>query len=116
MVDPTDFEIGKQLGAGASASVNIAIFKPNNQEVAIKSVNIYDQAKRKQFKTDLKVLSENDCPFLVKFYGGYFEKGSIKLVLEYMDVGSLDRVINKIKKMKEPFVSEAVLSKITQQV
>lgn len=108
--------IGKKLGIGASGTVHLAEYKPNGVTVAIKSVNVYDKAKRKQFKNDLKVLWDNNCPFLVKFHGAFFEEGSVKLVLEYMDLGSLDKVISKIKKQPEFRPSEAVLSKITQQV
>jgi serine/threonine protein kinase len=65
--------------------------------VAIKSINIYDKSKRRQLKNDLKVLFENNCPYLVNFYGAFFEEGSVKLVLEYMNLGSLDKIITKIK-------------------
>jgi serine/threonine protein kinase len=116
VVDPKDFVLGKKLGIGASGSVFLAVYKPTGLTVAIKSINIYDKAKRKQFKNDLKVLWDNNCPFLIKFFGAFFEEGSIKLVLEYMDLGSLDKVITKIKKQPKWIPSEAILSKITQQV
>jgi serine/threonine protein kinase len=116
VVDPKDFILGKKLGIGASGTVYQAVYKPNGVTVAIKAVNVYDKAKRKQFKNDLKVLWENNCPFLIKFHGAFFEEGSIKLVLEYMDLGSLDKVISKAKKQPKFQPHEAVLSKITQQV
>ena len=40
-------------------------------------------------KNDLKVLQDNNCPFLVKFYGAFYQEGTVKLVLEYMNLGSL---------------------------
>lgn len=67
-------------------------------------------------KNDLKVLQDNNCPFLVKFFGAFFFEGNVKIVLEYMDLGSLDKVIEKIKFNKKPCAPEAILSKITQEV
>ncbi len=115
VVDPNDFELGEYVGAGASGKVHIAKYKPTGITVAIKSINIYDKIKRKQFKNDLKVLSANDCELLVKFYGAFFETGNVKLVLEYMDLGSLDKVILKMRENKQ-MMPESVLSKITQEV
>lgn len=128
LLDPNDLDIGSFIGSGASGSVHLAVYKPTNLTVAVKSINIYDKDKRKQFKNDLKVLSDNDCHFLVKFYGAFFGEGSVKLVLEYMNLGSLDNVIKKVKNKLSsenvnftnspvsPFIPEAVLSKITQQM
>lgn len=84
--------------------------------VAIKSINIYDKSKRKQFKNDLKVLFENNCRHLVNFYGAFFEEGSVKLVLEFMNLGSLDKIISKIKSKTVPCTPENVLRKITKDV
>lgn len=55
----------------------------------IKCINIYDKDKRTQLKNDLKTLQDNNCPFLVRFYGAFFYEGTVKLVLEFMDLGSL---------------------------
>ena len=84
--------------------------------MAIKSINIYDKSKRRQFKNDLKVLSENNCNYLVKFYGAFFEEGSVKLVLEYMNLGSLDKLISKIKEQPQPCTPENVLRRMTKDV
>lgn len=83
--------------------------------MALKSISLYDKDKRAQLKNDLKVLQDSNCPFLVKFYGAFFYDGTVKLVLEYMDLGSLDRVIDKIKKKNQPCTPEAIISKITQK-
>jgi serine/threonine protein kinase len=116
VMDPSDFEIGNYIGAGASGSVYLAVYKPTGLTLAIKSINIYDKDKRKQFKNDLKVLSDNNCPFLVKFYGAFFQEGNVKLVLEYMNLGSLDKIIQRIRINKPPCTPENILSKITQEV
>lgn len=48
---------------------------------------------------DLKIFlygDYSDC--LVKFYGCYYETGYVKLVLEYMDMGSLRNVVKLVNK------------------
>jgi len=116
VVNPLDFKIGDSLGAGASGNVSMAVYKPNGMTVAIKSMNIYDKSKRQQFKNDLKTLGDNNCTYLVRCYGAFFEKGSVKLVLEYMNIGSLDKLIKKTKDNPAPCIPEQILSKITHQM
>lgn len=67
---------------------------------------------------DLRSLSKNECPFLVKFYGALFEEGTVKVALEMMDMGSIKDIIKMAKMNPEwregrPLVPEAVISKIT---
>ncbi len=39
---------------------------------------------------DSKVLLNNQkCENLIECYGAYYEEGSIKIILEYMDLGSI---------------------------
>lgn len=70
---------------------------------------------------DLRALSDNECPFLVQFYGAMFDEGTVKVALELMDMGSLKDLINLAKagphyRSGQPLFPEAVLAKITQQV
>jgi len=115
-IDPKKISIKECIGKGASGYVHKAIYKPNGKIMALKSINIYDKDKRKQLKNDMKVLQENDSPFLVKFYGAFFNEGTVKLALEYMDLGSLDKVIDKIKTKPQPCTPENVLSQITKSI
>ncbi|MCQ2817383.1 MAG: mitogen-activated protein kinase kinase [archaeon] len=111
-------EFGDFIGSGASGSVHIAKYIPKNITIAVKSINIYDPDKRKQFKNDFNVLHDNKCPFLVHFFGTLMDEGKIELLLEYMNLGSLDKIIETIreKKLKAPCVPEIILSKMTMQI
>jgi serine/threonine protein kinase len=80
------------------------------------SINIYDKNKRKQLKTDLLTLQDIDCPYIVRFYGAFFSEGMVKLAIEYMDLGSLDKIIDRIKNKPSPCTPEIILSKITKEV
>jgi serine/threonine protein kinase len=93
--------LGDFIGSGASGSVHIATYKPNNIQIAVKSINLYDKGTRKQFKNDLRLLVDNECPNLIRFYGAFFYEGNVKILLEYMNIGSLDRVIEMLKKKKK---------------
>lgn len=51
---------------------------------------------------DIKILLKNSikdensgyfCNFIVKLYGAYFDQGSVKVILELMDIGSLENII-----------------------
>jgi mitogen-activated protein kinase kinase 3 len=113
-----DFTIISKIGKGASAAVYKARHDPSETTYAIKSINIFDQAKRKQFVMDLKSLYKNMCPFLVQFYGAYYDEGSVKVVLEYMELGSIGSVLSLLKphyKLKDrSMIPEPILSKIMQ--
>ena len=58
------------------------------------------------------------CPFLVELYGAYYDEGSVKVVLELMDCGSLSDVVKKTKKhhVQEPYIEEPILARIAQQI
>lgn len=66
----------------------------------------------------MKVLSSNKCQNIVTFYGAYFTEGNVKILLEYMNMDSLDKALKTIKskKIKPPCIPENILSIITRQI
>lgn len=57
------------------------------------------------------------CNFLVNLYGAYFDNGSIKVVLELMDAGSLEGIIRIYRNKKVvPEIHEVVLAKVAVQI
>ena len=118
IIDPKDLEIGDFIGSGASGSVHLATYKPTNTVIAVKSINLYDKSTRKQFKNDLNVLSDNKCPNLIRFYGAFFSERNVKILLEYMNLGSLNGVIEMIQKknLTMPCLPEGILSQIVYQI
>lgn len=113
-----DFEIREKVGTGASGHVYKALYKPTGDFMALKSVNVFDQAKRRQLVNDLKSLYKNQCPFLVKFFGAYYEEGNVKIALELMELGSLGSIIKATSKLTKsiPKIPEVVLAGIAQQI
>lgn len=107
-----DLVVGAIVGKGSAGLVYRAHHKKLKRDVAVKSINIYEKDKRRQLLNDLKSLTAmsclNDqgvltipCDFLVNFYGGYLEEGNVKVVLEFMDKGSLKDLVKKRVKVGE---------------
>lgn len=61
--------------------------------LAIKIINVYDKSKRHQMYNELKAIKYQESPYLLKCYGAFFEDSSVRLVLEYMDCGSVESMI-----------------------
>lgn len=101
----------EELGHGAGGKVYKALYMPTFRLVAVKVIRVYDQKKRHQMVRELKSLYVNFVPLatatfgstsdsttqaaceeLVVFYDAYTnpEVGSVSIVLEYMDGGSLE--------------------------
>uniref|UniRef100_A0AAV1UNV8 Serine/threonine protein kinase n=1 Tax=Peronospora matthiolae TaxID=2874970 RepID=A0AAV1UNV8_9STRA len=104
----------EELGHGAGGKVYKALYMPTFMLVAVKIIRVHDQKKRHQMVRELKSLYVNFVPLasaafpstsaatssvaraaceeLVIFYDAYTnpELGSVSIVLEYMDGGSLE--------------------------
>lgn len=105
-VSQEDVSMKEVLGKGSAGTVYRANYKKTGVDVAVKVVNIFEKEKRKQLVNDLKALTlmsipdsqgmaSIPCPFLVNYYGGFFDEGSAKILLEYMDRRSLRDAIKK---------------------
>ena len=113
-----------KLGHGASGSVFKVYHEPTKKYMALKSINVFDQGKRKQLVNDLRSLKKNQCPFLVKFFGAYYEEGDVKIALELMELGSLGSMLKLVKEENEkneipntiPILSEQIIANIAFQV
>lgn len=85
-----DLIVGKRVGQGACSSVNRAKHKITGEMYAVKLFNVYDKSQRSQMLKEISMLLEIDCPSLIKLLGVFHSDGNIGLILEYMNVGSLD--------------------------
>lgn len=97
------------VGRGCSGQVFRARHRASGELFVIKVVNnVYDKAKRDQMLTEIRTLYSVESPFLVDFYGAYFEDHTLSLVLEFCALGSLDRLIlaSEGRGMPEPVVAQ----------
>lgn len=75
--------------------------------MAMKEIRLeLDDAKFAAIIMELDILHRCISPFIVSFYGAFFQEGSVYICLEFMDGGSVDNLYGD-------GVPEAVLKKIT---
>jgi mitogen-activated protein kinase kinase 1 len=109
-IDPNELEIGEVIGSGACSCVRKAVYKKSTL-VALKIINVFDAGHRNQLVEEVKSLYRTDWPAIVRFYGAFVREGSISIVLEFMDGGSLGNVLEQVGP-----VPEAVLANMTFEV
>ncbi|KAL4106005.1 hypothetical protein PRIC1_004059 [Phytophthora ramorum] len=118
------------LGRGASGVVHKALHVPSLMLVAVKVIPVFEHEKRHQLIAELKALYNNlstlsdaddaetarqsvACPELVCLYDAFMNpnEGNVSIVVEYMDGGSLQDIVDT-----GGCTSEVVLSNISLRV
>ena len=75
--------------------------------MAMKEIRLeLDEAKFAAIIMELDILHRCISPFIVDFYGAFFQEGAVYICMEYMDGGSIDKLYGE-------GVPEGVLRKIT---
>ncbi|KAF4595195.1 MAP kinase kinase PBS2 [Ophiocordyceps camponoti-floridani] len=75
--------------------------------MAMKEIRLeLDDAKFTTILKELVILHECISPYIIDFYGAFFQEGAVYICIEYMDGGSID-------KLYDGGISENVLRKIT---
>ncbi|XP_055344815.1 dual specificity mitogen-activated protein kinase kinase 1-like [Paramacrobiotus metropolitanus] len=107
-----DLEKLGELGVGSGGVVWKVQHRPTGIIMARKIVHLEVKPEtRNQILTELKVMNECSCPFVVGFYGSFSENRDINILMEYMDGGSLDRIVSQGIR-----IPETILGKITVAV
>lgn len=87
----------KQATAGVTTGIVMAM-----KEIRLE----LDEAKFAAIIMELDILHRCISPFIVDFYGAFFQEGAVYICMEYMDGGSIDKLYGD-------GVPESVLQKIT---
>lgn len=75
--------------------------------MAMKEIRLeLDEAKFTTILKELVILHECSSPYIIDFYGAFFQEGAVYMCIEYMDGGSIDKIY-------AGGIPEAVLRKIT---
>lgn len=75
--------------------------------MAMKEIRLeLDESKFAQIIMELDILHRCVSPFVIDFYGAFFQEGAVYMCVEYMDGGSID-------KLYEGGVPENILRKVT---
>lgn len=77
------------------------------QVMAMKEIRLeLDDAKFSTILKELVILHECVSPYIISFYGAFYQEGSVYMCIEYMDGGSVD-------KLYKDGIPENILRKIT---
>jgi serine/threonine protein kinase len=70
--------------------------------LALKVIRFKNDEKLKNLiETEVKVLHDCRCDNIIRCYASYFNEGTINIVLEYMNKGTLADILKKVKKIPE---------------
>lgn len=103
-----------ELGRGATASVYLVKVHDHNYALKVMPVRGNDDydISLKQVASEIRNLFLiMDCPYTVRLYEVFYVEHSIKILLEYMDCGSMEDLYSKYGQFPE-----AVLSEISCQI
>ncbi|XP_019192266.1 PREDICTED: mitogen-activated protein kinase kinase 2-like [Ipomoea nil] len=101
-----DFESIKVIGKGNSGIVWLVQHKWTQQLFALKVIQMnIEESSRKHIAQELRINHSSQCPYVVICYQAFFDNGSISMILEYMDGGSLADFLKIVKKIPEPYIA-----------
>lgn len=105
-----DLEILEQLGHGNYGTVTKVRHTRTGVEMAMKEIRLeLDEAKLNAIIMELDILHRALAPQIVEFYGAFFVESCVYYCMEYMDIGSLE----KLTTGRHCVVPEDVLAQIT---
>ena len=102
-----DLEFVCELGAGAQGTVDKMVHVPTGTFLARKRIRLDTSStpdavkKREELFTEVKTYAQSSCPYVVNSLGCFRHEDIIIIVLEFMDCGSLETVIEKAGPLPE---------------
>lgn len=64
-----------------------------------------EESIRRQIVQELKINQSSQCPNIVVCYQSFYDNGTISIILEYMDGGSLADLLKKVKTIPEFYLA-----------
>ncbi|KAJ6373735.1 hypothetical protein OIU78_029424 [Salix suchowensis] len=102
-----DIEKIHVIGHGNGGTVYKVRHKRTSQIYALKVVHgDSDPLVRRQIYREIEILRRTDSPYIVQCHGSYEKpSGDIVIVMEYMELGTLDSILQKYGTFDEPKLS-----------
>ncbi|BBH08244.1 MAP kinase kinase 2 [Prunus dulcis] len=92
-----DLYVIKVIGKGNGGVVQLVQHKWTGQFFALKVIQMnIEESIRKQIVQELKINQSSQCPYIVVCYQSFYDNGTISIILEYMDGGSLADLLKKV--------------------
>ena len=88
MASGSDYKIQKLLGSGHFGNVYLA--NKGGKSFAIKKVV---NTERNTAQQEIKILKQVDHEHIIKYYDHFMENNILCIVLEYADVGTLEKAV-----------------------
>jgi serine/threonine protein kinase len=88
--------------------VNLAYHRHTKEVYAIKMFNIYDHAQASQLYNEILLLTSFQCDALISLKGAFHDQGCIGVILEYMDRGALDFLMDTDIRINEEVMAAIV--------
>ena len=132
---PSSLLVDNLIGQGAFSKVHKGIWtkkshnnhnnnnnkKNEKMDVAVKQFCLMESSdqRRNMLLKEIRALCKVDCKCLVRFYGAFLEHDTVTMVLEYMDLGSLEQLLSKTKQQVEEggtMLNETFIAAMTYQM
>ena len=85
-----EIEIFEEIGRGGFGVVYRGIIKSTNQEVAIKQIDLeQDATDLIEINKEIQILSECKSPQITAYYGSFVKHYKLWVIMEYVDGGSI---------------------------
>ena len=92
----SELTIGRRIGSGACSHVHLATHKQSGAPYAIKMFNVYDRSQSGQLFKEISMLASlQDCDALISLKGAFHMEGEIGVIIEHMDCGSLEFMLEQ---------------------
>lgn len=93
-LDSKKYKLRKLIGRGSTATVYAAQCITNNEEVAIKLINLeVCPLEIDSLRAEIAFWSTCDHPNVVRYYGSFVEGSILYIIMEYMNLGSISEII-----------------------
>ncbi|BFG39672.1 hypothetical protein CerSpe_259460 [Prunus speciosa] len=101
-----DLYVIKVIGKGNGGVVQLVQHKWTGQFFALKVIQMnIEESIRTLIARELKINQSSQCPYIVVCYQSFYDNGTISIILEYMDGGSLADLLKKVKTIPEPYLA-----------
>ncbi|KAF6816080.1 mitogen activated protein kinase kinase [Colletotrichum sojae] len=105
--DPSPIRKTDGSAESSPVSPSLAAEGTSGRVMAMKEIRLeLEEAKFTTILKELVILHECVSPYIIDFYGAFFQEGAVYMCIEYMDGGSID-------KLYQGGIPENVLRKIT---